>query len=394
EQWIEKFARYYTPAMIGLGLSVALLPGLVTGDWAHWFYQGMVVLLISCPCALVISTPVTVTAALTSAARRGVLIKGGAFLEAAARLKVVAFDKTGVLTAGEPEVRRLIPVGGLGEAEVLGPMLALERRSEHPLARAIVRYAQRAGVEPAAVEEIEALPGRGVHGRAGGHDFWIGSKRLLEEHNAHLDGAASAIDQFEGSLVVCGSDGAVLSVMDVVDQPRPEARAVVGELKTLGVARTVMLSGDGSRLASRLAGEVGLDEAHGDLLPDEKAAMIRGFRERFGVTAMVGDGLNDAHAISEASIGIALGPKGTDVALENADVVVMADGLGQIPFLVRHSQRALRVVKENILFALALKVVFLALAAAGVATLWMAIVADTGATLLVTFNALRLLRAR
>lgn len=390
EQWIEKFARYYTPVMIGLGISVAVLPALLGGNWQHWFYQGMVVLLISCPCALVISTPVTVVAALTSAARRGVLVKGGAFLEAAARLKVLAFDKTGVLTAGDPEVRAVFPRNGASAEEVLAVLHGLERHSEHPLGRAIVHYAELRDVPPLSFDDVEALPGRGVLGVTGGKEYWIGSIRMLKERVGEFDVDTQG---FEGSIVACGSGDRLWALLDVVDRVRPESRDVLQKLKVLGVGRVVMLTGDHSRLASRVSAQLGLDATYADLLPPEKAEQIRRYREELGATAMVGDGLNDAQAIGSASVGIALGARGTDVALEKADIVLMGNGLVQLPFLIQHAQRALGIVQENIAIALCLKAAFLVLAVFGAATLWMAILADTGATLLVTFNGLRMLRA-
>jgi len=389
EQWIEKFARYYTPAMIALAMVVSVVPSLVWGNWQHWFYQGMVVLLISCPCALVISTPVTVIAALTSAARRGVLVKGGTFLETAARLKVVAFDKTGVLTAGEPEVRAIYPQGGAAHADVLEALHGLERHSEHPLGRAIVRFAERNGIAPVSFETVEALPGRGIQGGAGGRQYWVGSIRMMDEKIGRRVDSAGV---FEGSQVACGVGCDVWALLDVVDCLRPESREVIRQLKSCGVEKVVMLTGDNAGIANRVSAELGLDETHADLLPEEKAAMILRYQERLGPTAMVGDGLNDAQSIGAASVGIALGARGTDVALERADIVLMGDGLVQLPFLIRHARRTLGVIQQNIGIALAMKAVFLAMAAFGAATLWMAVLADTGATLIVVFNGLRLLR--
>lgn len=390
EQWIERFARYYTPAMIGMGISVAVVPALLGGNWQHWFYQGMVVLLIACPCALVISTPVTVVAALTCAARRGVLVKGGAFLEAAARLKVLAFDKTGVLTAGDPEVRAVFPRNGASSDEVLGMLHGLERHSEHPLGRAIVQYAMRQGVAPHTFDDVEFLPGRGVLGVEQGREYWIGSIRMLTERTGEFD---LDLQGFEGSVVACGFGDRLWALLDVVDRVRPESGEVIRKLRACGVGRMVMLTGDHARLANRVASHLGLDATHADLLPPEKAEQIRQYQDRFGATAMVGDGVNDAQAIGTASVGIALGVRGTDVALEKADIILMAEGLVQLPFLIRHAQRALGIIQQNIAIALCLKVAFLVLAGLGVATLWMAILADTGATLLVTFNGLRMLRA-
>jgi len=392
EQWVEKFARYYTPAMICLAFLVATIPPLFLGNWTAWFYQSMVVLLISCPCALVISTPVTVTAALTSAARKGVLIKGGTYLEAAARIRAVAFDKTGVLTKGEPEVRRVIPLNGYSVESVLRLLGSIEQRSEHPFARAIARYVKANGITTEAATNIEALPGKGAQGVVDGGRFWVGSTRLAREMKltdeslAHLEGAAN------GSMIACGTDKELVALVEIQDSVRPEAASVLKSLRAAGVEKLVMLTGDSSTVAAAVGQTLGIEEVHAELLPEDKARYVAGYRKSYGTVSMVGDGINDTGALAEASVGIALGPRGTDVALETADVVLMSDGLKHLPFLVHHSRRTLRVVKENIAFALALKGAFLVLAAAGMATLWMAIAADTGATLLVTFNGLRLLR--
>ena len=394
ENSIERFARYYTPFMIGVAALVALIPGLITGNFAHWFYQAMVVLLISCPCALVISTPVTLTAALSSAASRGILVKGGAFLEALARLRVIAFDKTGVLTTGEPHVQNLATVSSYSREDVLSFLYSLERRSEHPLGEAITRYAERVDAQTLVAERVETLPGIGVRGEIDGKDFWVGNNRLFDGDKSLTSEVREKMQRAGGSVVLCGTKEDILAVIDVTDQVRPEATRVVGELKGLGIANIVMLTGDGSRVAHSIAAEVKIEEVHANLLPQDKTALVQELRERRGLTAMVGDGLNDAQALASADVGIALGPRGSDVALEAADVVLMSNGVGQLPFLVQHARRALAVIKQNIAFALLMKGLFLALAAAGVATLWMAIVADSGATLLVIFNGLRLLRTR
>jgi len=394
EHSIERFARYYTPFMISVAVLVALIPGVLTGNYGHWFYQAMVVLLISCPCALVISTPVTLTAALSSAASRGILVKGGAFLDALARLQVMAFDKTGVLTTGEPHVRNLATVSSYSRDQVLSLLYSLERRSEHPLGEAIARYAERVDTQALVAERVENLPGIGVRGEIDGEDFWVGNNRLLDRDESLTSEVWEKMNQVGGSVVLCGTKEDVLAVIDVIDQLRPEATRVVRELKALGITNIVMLTGDGRRVAQSIAAEVGIDQVHANLLPQDKTALVQRLREQDGLTAMVGDGMNDAQALASADVGIALGPRGSDVAMEAADVVLMSNGVGQLPFLVQHARRALAVIKQNIAFALLMKGLFLALAAAGVATLWMAIVADSGATLLVIFNGLRLLRAR
>jgi Cd2+/Zn2+-exporting ATPase len=392
EQWVEKFSRHYTPAMILLALLVAAVPPLMMGrEWGDWFYQGMVVLLISCPCALVISTPVSVVAALASAARHGVLIKGGAYLEQAARLKVVAFDKTGVLTQGEPKVRRLIALDGLRTDDVLARLTALESQSGHPLARAIVQYAKGRGVRlDSKAEQFQTLHGRGAQGEIAGERFWAGSLRLMEEKGLQLPVAL----EVDGTVMACGTDRAAWALVEFEDPVREEAAGVIRAIRSSGVNRVVMLTGDNPQAAAQVAKQTGVDEVKPSLLPGDKASFIEEIKDRHGHVAMVGDGVNDAEAMAHANLGVALGGSGSlDVVMETADVVLMSGDLHRLPFLLRHAQRALRVVQQNVTIALVLKAAFLALAFLGVATLWMAVLADMGATILVTLNGLRLLRA-
>jgi Zn2+/Cd2+-exporting ATPase len=398
EQFVERFALYYTPAMIVLASLVGAVPPLLFGEsWSYWFYQGMVVLLISCPCALVISTPVTIAAALASAARHGVLIKGGVFLEEAARLKAVAFDKTGVLTRGKPVVQTFVPMDGRPPAECLRRLAGLEHTSEHPLGRAIVEYATRAGVWPDPVDDFQSLPGRGAQGEIGGETFWVGSHRFLREKDLATPEVSRALARLEDSdhtAVACGTEREVWALVGLQDPVRPEAGAALAALRRAGIGELVMLTGDNRATAQAVSGELGLTSYHPDLLPSDKEAAVQALRRAHGSVAMVGDGVNDAQAMAAASVGIALGRRSTDVALETADIVLTADDLSKVPFLVSHSRRAARVIRQNVAAALGMKAGFLALAAFGMATLWMAVVADMGASLLVTFNGLRLLRAK
>lgn len=393
EQWVEKFSRYYTPAMILLAMLVAVIPPLFLGkDWGDWFYQGMVVLLISCPCALVISTPVSVVAALASAARQGVLIKGGAYLEQAARLRAVAFDKTGVLTRGEPAVKRLVALNGFRAEDVLARLAALESQSGHPLARAIVRYAKEQGVRlEARAGQFHTLHGRGAEGEVAGERFWAGSLRLMEEKGLRIPEAL----QLEGTVMACGTDKEAWALVQLEDPVREEAASVVRAIRAGGIGHVAMLTGDNAQAASVAAKQAGMDEIKSGLLPADKVTFIEDLKSRHGSVAMVGDGVNDAQAMAHANLGVALGGGGSlDVVMETADVVLMSGDLHKLPFLLSHARRALRVIKQNVTIALALKAVFLVLAAWGVATLWMAVLADMGATMLVTFNGLRLLRAK
>jgi len=395
EQFVEKFARYYTPAVFLLAFSVMVLPPLLAGGvWSDWFYQGMVVLLISCPCALVISTPVSVVAALTSAARHGVLVKGGAFLEEAARIRTIALDKTGILTAGRPEVTEMVALNGQPSREVLARLVSLEQASEHPVAKAILRHGASEGITAPPSDAFRGLRGRGAEAEMDGGIFWAGSARMLAERGIPVESVDHEIERIGGAahtVVVCGKDREAWAVLGITDPLRPEARWVVTELKALGLDPVVMLTGDNEATAHAMAQRAGIEHVRAGLLPEEKAAEVERLLHKHRHVAMVGDGVNDALALSKASLGITLGRQGTDIARESADVVFMANDLSRLPFLVRHARRALAVIKQNIALALLLKVGFLAAAMAGMATLWMAVLADMGATFLVTFNGLRLL---
>jgi Cd2+/Zn2+-exporting ATPase len=398
EQFVEKFSRYYTPAMILLAAAVAVLPPLVTGgNWGDWFYHGMVILLISCPCALVISTPVSIVAALASAARQGVLIKGGAYLEEAARLRAVAFDKTGVLTAGEPEVRSLLPLNGYSPEEILGRLAALEFRSEHPLARAVLRYAAGQGIRPMTVSGFQSLQGRGAEGHVAGERFWAGSLRLMKEKGLQADGVQEHLSRFgdmEGTVVACGTDREAWALVTLADPVRPEARAAITAIQAEGIEKVVMLTGDNKATAQVVADHVGVEDVRAELLPDDKAAAVKELLGAYGSVAMVGDGINDAQAMACATVGVSLGSAGIDVVMETADVVLMSGGLSKLAFLLRHARRTVKVIQQNVALALLMKGAVFVLAFFGLATLWMAVAADMGATLLVTFNGLRLLRVK
>ena len=394
ERFIDRFALYYTPLMFAVAAAVALLPPLVTGaGWEHWFYQGMLILLMSCPCALVISTPVTIAAAITSAARQGALIKGGAHLEGLARLRAVALDKTGVVTRGEPDVREVRPLGGRAESDVLARLLAVEMRSEHPLSRAIVRYARARGVEPEAVEDFRAVEGRGAEAVVDGRRFWVGSTRYAREKTGRDPLRQELLDlQRPGETVVaCGAGDDVWALIAIADQVRAEAPESVSQLHALGL-QSALLTGDNTAAAGNVAEQVGVSDVRAELLPEGKVAAIRELSARHGAVAMVGDGINDSQALLAASVGIALGGNATDVAIESADVVMLRADLRKVPYLVDHARRARALIIENVTLALGSKALFLGFMFFGAATLWMAVAADMGATLLVTFNGLRMLR--
>lgn len=395
EQWVERFARYYTPIMMALAVGVAIFPPLVLGGWGLWFYRALVLLVIACPCALVISTPVSVVAGLASSARAGILLKGGSYLEAPARLRAMAFDKTGTLTLGRPSVQRIIPFNGHTEKGLLATAAALEVESNHPLAHAIVAAATAAsvGFEPA--RSLTMVAGKGAEGVVGDRRFWIGSHRMMEEKGAEtpeFHRLAVELEDSGHSLIALGDDGHICGLIGVADEIRQSAASVLEELRSLGIENLVMLTGDNERTAAAVAAVIGVTDFAAELLPEDKVEAVSRLRQESGAVAMVGDGVNDAPALAAASLGIAMGAAGTDAAIETADIALMSDDLKRLPWLIRHSQRTLRIIRQNIFFALAVKAAFIALAAVGLATLWMAIAADMGASLLVIANALRLLR--
>jgi Cd2+/Zn2+-exporting ATPase len=396
EQWVESFARVYTPAVMALALLVFLAPPLLFGGaWADWFYRALVLLVIACPCALVISTPVSIVASLASSARAGVLVKGGAFIELPARLRAIALDKTGTITRGEPAVVRVIPLSGHTEAELLARAAALEARSSHPLARAIVGYAERLGVAPEAAVEVQVLPGKGLSGRFNGEPFWLGSHRFVVERGQDEPSIAQAVEALEAdgkTVIVVGNGRHVCGLIAVADTVRPQARQVVADLHAAGVAHVIMLTGDNRVTAEAIARDVGIEEVHAELLPQDKLRKIEDLVAKYGTVAMVGDGVNDAPALARASLGVAMGAIGSDAAIETADIALMTDDLAKLPWLVRHSRRTLSIIRQNIAFSLGVKAVFFALTFAGMASLWGAIAADVGASVLVVFNALRLLQ--
>ena len=396
EQWVERFARIYTPAVMILAMIVALaVPLVLSQPFAPWLYQSLVLLVIACPCALVISTPVSIVASLASAARNGVLIKGGMFVEAPATLRCIAFDKTGTLTRGKPEVRDIIPLAGESEDRVLSLAAALEERSNHPLARAIVDAARSRGLKWIPVSELQTAQGRGVTAMQDGHAFWLGSHRWLDEKKLESASLHTQLEEYaaEGkTVVVVGRDDELLGIITLADAVKPETQAILADLKALGVERLVMLTGDNKGSAKRLADAIGLDDYTAEMLPENKVQKIEALVREFGFVAMIGDGVNDAPALARATIGIAMGAAGSDAAIETADIALMTDDLRKLPWLIRHSRRTLRTIRQNIAFSLAVKLCFVVATFAGFASMWAAIAADTGASLIVIANGLRLLR--
>ncbi len=399
ERWVESFARYYTPAMMLLALLTAGVPPLIFGaSWGKWFYEGLVILVIACPCALVISTPVSVVSGLAAAARAGVLVKGGLHLEGIARIRALALDKTGTLTYGRPRVRAVVPLNGHNEVDLLARAAALEQESEHPLARAILGRAAQLGVPlPGPVTQFQIKKGRGAEARLAGRAFWLGNRRFAREKGALTPELGQAIDRLEDaghSVVILGAGRHACGLLGITDAPRENARDTLRALERLGLNPIVMLTGDNRGTARRVARGLALDEVYAELLPEDKVAHIEKLRRSYGPTAMIGDGVNDAPAMAVADAAVAMGKMGTDAAIETADIVLMGDDLAQFPWLIQHARGVLRTIQQNIAFALGLKIGFIGLTFLGVASLWLAIMADTGASLLVTFNALRLLKNR
>lgn len=409
QRFVDRFARVYTPAIFAIALLVAVLPPLLLGGgWLDWVYKALVLLVIACPCALVISTPVTIVSALAAAARHGILIKGGVYLEQGKSLRWLALDKTGTITHGRPrQIDYTLLPGAPEGARAIAASLAA--RSDHPVSGAVAAAARRDGIDTLAVQDFEALPGRGVAAKVDGHRYWLGNHRLIHEMGLCSEALEARLEAIErqGRTVVllAGGDAqddgpggpGVHALFSVADTVKQSSRDAVAELHALGVG-TMMLSGDNPHTAQAIAAEVGIDEARGNQLPQDKAEAVAALTARaaagqgskHGRVGMVGDGINDAPALARADIGFAMGVAGTDTAIETADVALMDDDLRKIPAFIRLSRRTGAVLTQNIALALGIKAVFLALTVAGLGTMWMAVFADMGASLLVVFNGLRL----
>ncbi|KGV91876.1 cadmium-translocating P-type ATPase [Burkholderia pseudomallei ABCPW 30] len=406
QRFVDSFARVYTPIVFAIALVVAIAPPLVLdGAWRDWIYRALVLLVIACPCALVISTPVTIVSGLAAAARRGILVKGGVYLEQGRRLAWLALDKTGTITRGKPvQTDFEMRAADVDAALVRGLAASLAARSDHPVSQAVAAAsAAQAGAggapraKPASfadVADFEAIPGRGVRGKIDGVPYWLGNHRLVEELDCCTSALEARLDELErqGKTVVMLIDGArVLGLFAVADTVKDTSRAAVAELHALGI-KTAMLTGDNPHTAQAIAQQVGIDDARGNQLPQDKLAAVEALAAGGRAVGMVGDGINDAPALARADIGFAMGAMGTDTAIETADVALMDDDLRKIPAFVRLSRATHRVLVQNIAFALAVKAVFVGLTVAGMGTMWMAVFADAGASLIVVGNGLRLLR--
>jgi Cd2+/Zn2+-exporting ATPase len=402
QRLVDRFAGYYTPAVLVLAVLAMVVPptaGQLGAAWAagaSWsssVYRGLVLLVIACPCALVISTPVTIVCGLFHAARRGVLIKGGVHLENAGRIRAVVFDKTGTLSRGALQVETVVPLDGRESGELLALAAAVEAHSEHPVARAICAAARKRQLDWPEVSGFEALRGAGARGTVNGETVYLGNRQLFEEWAGpfpRLDSAARTLEESPHTGVIVGTAEGVAGLIFLSDAARPEARETVARLRRLGVERLAMVTGDNERAARALAQNVDIDEVYAELLPEQKVEKVRELMSACGLAAMVGDGVNDAPALAASSLGIALGTAGSDSALETADVALMSDNLLLVPELILLGRRTRSIVWQNVVFALATKLAVVVLALAGLAGMWMAVAADAGASLVVIFNGMRL----
>lgn len=395
QKFVDRFAKYYTPAIMVIALLIAVVPPLLGADWNTWVYQGLAVLVVGCPCALVVSTPVAIVTAIGNAARHGVLIKGGIHLEETGRLHAIAFDKTGTLTKGYPEVSDFIVEGQIEKLPLLRAVAAVESLSQHPLARAIVNYATAEGVGGAEVTGFQSATGKGAYGDVDGDRWAIGSLNWIASMtnipSEALDQATTLQREGKSVMAMLQNDEYV-GLIAVADPIREESQALLQQLKDIGIRHTVMLTGDHEQTGKAIGKALNMTDVRAGLMPEDKLNVVKQLKAQYGRVAMVGDGVNDAPALAEASVGIAMGGAGTDAALETADIALMADDLEKLPYTISLSRKTLRIIKENIMFALGLKIIALLLIIPGWLTLWIAIFADMGATILVVLNSLRLIR--
>lgn len=398
QAFVDKFAKYYTPVIMLVALMVAIVPSAITGDWSTWVYQGLAILVVGCPCALVISTPVAIVTAIGNAAKNGVLIKGGVYLEEAGSLQSIAFDKTGTLTEGVPHVTNIVSYQG-EEDYNLSLIAAIENGSQHPLAAAIIRKANENNIafKSVEMENFRSITGKGVQATIDNKDYYVGSPNFFKDLHTTIDPTiVKQIEdlQLEGkTVIILGTHQDVLSLYAIADKVREASKNVVTKLNKIGM-NTVMLTGDNHNTASAIGKQVGVTNVKSNLLPEDKLKYIKELSNNNQKTAMVGDGINDSPALAASTVGIAMGGAGTDTALETADIVLMSDDLNKLPYTINLSRKTLRIIKENIIFSLGIKLAALLLVIPGWLTLWLAIFADIGATLIVTLNSLRLLRVK
>jgi Zn2+/Cd2+-exporting ATPase len=402
QAFVDRFAKYYTPIIILVAILVAILPPLLFGsDWSEWIYQGLAVLVVGCPCALVISTPVSIVTAIGNAAKNGVLVKGGVYLEEMGMLKAVAFDKTGTLTKGIPAVTDFIVLSSFDQKELLSVIAALENKSQHPLAASIVRKAENEHItyKEIVIEEFTSVTGKGIKGTVNRVSYFIGSPKYISEIlrggiPAEFSDEISRLQDEGKTVIAAGTESQLLALIAVADEVRESSREVVSRLHDLGIDKTIMLTGDNSGTAKAIGKEAGVSDIESELLPEDKLSFIKELKKNHGKVAMVGDGINDAPALAAATVGVAMGGAGTDTALETADIALMADDLKKLPFIIKLSRKTLTIIKQNITFSIGIKLLALLLVIPGWLTLWIAIFADMGATLIVTLNGLRLLKVK
>lgn len=403
QAFVDKFAKYYTPIiMIIAALVVVVPPLLFGGSWETWIYQGLAVLVVGCPCALVISTPISIVSAIGNAAKKGVLIKGGVYLEEMGALKAIAFDKTGTLTKGVPVVTDFnILNNQTNREELLAIITALEYRSQHPLASAIMKKAEEENISysDVLVEDFSSITGKGIKGIVNGTIYYIGSPKLFKElltidFDKDFEKNVTALQNQGKTAMIIGTEKEILGVIAVADEVRESSKEIIQKLHQLGIKNTIMLTGDNQGTANAIGSHVGVSDIRADLMPQDKLDYIKQLKSEYGNVAMVGDGVNDAPALAASTVGIAMGGAGTDTALETADVALMGDDLRKLPFTVKLSRKALNIIKANITFAIAIKFIALLLVIPGWLTLWIAILSDMGATLIVALNGLRLMRVK
>lgn len=396
QAFIDRFAQYYTPIVILLAVIIATIPPLIINQpFEVWFYRALVILVIACPCALVISTPITIVSGLTAAIRKGILIKGGMFLENFTKLDAIAFDKTGTLTEGKPVVQKIISEGNFKEEEILNLAASLESKSEHPIAESIVKYANKRHCTLREVDNFKAIEGKGIEGDISGEKYIVGNHKLFEERGWCDEKVHATLDKIEDerhTAILIGNSKEIIGIISISDSLRDSGKDIIETLRKSDIKEIVLLTGDNHRTAEKIAHAIGINSYYAELLPEDKVAVIEGLKENYGQVAMVGDGVNDAPSLAAADIGIAMGTGGSDAALDTADIVLVKDDLEGLSYLKHLSKLTLRIIKQNIFIALGLKFIFLALAIPGLATLWMAVFADMGASLLVIFNGLRTLK--
>ena len=392
ERFIDRFARIYTPLVFLAAMLVATVPLAFGGELHTWLYRALALLIVACPCSLVISVPVAVVSAVGGAARRGILIKGGQALEDLARVRTVALDKTGTLTLGLPQLRSVVAIDGLPQDAALALMAAVEARSEHPLAAALRRGARERGLSVTEAREFLALPGRGAQASIDGRDLWAGGPRLVAERAGGLPPQLDELHERGETAIALGEGDRVLALFGLADSPRAQAADLADELRAVGVRQVVMLTGDSEPVARAVAAHAGLTEWRSGLLPEDKLTAVQQLEDQTGAVAMVGDGVNDAPALAAARVGVAMGAAGSDVALQSADVALMSDRLDRLPEAIGLARRALSIMRVNVVASLIIKSAFVLLAPFGLVTLVLAVAADMGMSLLVTLNALRLLR--